>query len=323
MLSLVSKRWLNLVKDILKQREKRPAIQSSIFQSGDWKFTKGKRGFLRDIKIEKNSFTKAFGKSLCTHSTTPSLFLHILTDDFFNHKYLTDNKCIIKSRSFTIDPDQHPEINRRINFGYASKTMSELLPKNSLQLFIIGDGFISKDMKLFESNDYEEPDDPFFFMQKEPKPSMKPPIASISFPKSSNFRFGLKNIINSSYLLGDIRTEKQLNTFFDVKQDERLRMIIIYSTEFNGDLYESQPMKNFIITLNNLRKRNQNNELYDLVITGKLVDDAYTNVKKREYKYINEEVTFLTLIGKKNKNDCVTIAQMLVEEQGNLKFSIR
>lgn len=58
----------------------------------------------------------------------------------------------------------------------------------------------------------------------------------------------------------------------------------------------------------------------NFVVVINSVNDAYTNVKERNYDYINEELTFLTLIVKKNQKESVKIAQMIITEKGDEYF---
>ena len=153
-IAVVCKKWEILVNETIANRKKRIPFQMTLFQEGNWKFTHSPNKQLRDVEIEKESFSKEFNKSLIELGVKPSLYIYFLTSDFFNYKYNTLNQCIIKSPSFQINQKDHPEINRRKNVAYAAKSIFELLPKDdgSLKLCLAVESFIFTDLKEYNGN---------------------------------------------------------------------------------------------------------------------------------------------------------------------------
>lgn len=318
-LATVCKKWQALIKEAIANRKCN--IEIKLFQEGDWNFSHGDHG-LKDLSIEKKNFQKAFSGSLENLQTEPAIFIYALTEDFFTFKQNTDNTCIIKSPEFTIDSKDHPEINRRKNIEYTATAISECLPRNSIKLVLSMDSFIFTNLKTYSGNDYEEPESlrallPFISPSIQSSAPHNPAILSLLLPKSVDYRFNVVQLISETQKLDDLKNEQDLLRFFGVKSDEALRMIIIFDSDFFGNIKSS--VKRFYELINKIRSKkskNSKNDMNNLVVVGNSVHDAFTNKKNRNYQYINDEITFLTLICKKNKQESVKIAQMIMTERG-------
>ncbi len=318
-LATVCKKWKEIVKELIAIHSMKPKVEITLFESGDWQFIPGTSG-IRDVFIEKENFASAFKQSFNELSFEPNLFIYFLTDDFYVHKQKSKNESIIRSSSYLKDPSDDAETNRRKNVGYAAHTICELLPKRSLQLVIATEAFVFTDSKKYEGNKFEDPESysaliQFINPNRLQPPPVNPAVGGILLPANPNFRFDLKQLINEEEFLADMRNEKDLLKFFDVKPDESLRMIMLFVNNFFA---EENFMQKFLATLNKIRGKKipGMHNITNLVVIGNCVNDAYTNVKEREYATENAEITFVTLMCKKSQQDSVRIAQMVVSSKG-------
>ena len=302
-LAAVSKSWQRLASETLANRKSKLSI--SLFDSGKWSFTSGIEG-IKHLEIDKKEFCNEFKKSLSKLMVQPQFFLYLLTDDYFIHQ-----KCVVVSgKEEAASPGEHPEITRKKNFAHVAHLMSSSLPKQAIKLFICTDFIVAASERECVSNQIEQPE---FFRNMslfsnliEPYRPHNPSIGCLALTASPNYRFSTFQLINQTNRLGGIKNEKDLLSFFNVAPDESLRLILIFVNDFFDKLKEE--FTAFFAVLNQIKVKKKNM----FVLAGGKVTDLVSSCHKREYKYLNEEITFVTLTSKKTADECVKIAQFFV-----------
>ena len=188
--------------------------------------------------------------------------------------------------------------------------MSSSLPKQAIKLFICTDFIVAASEKECVSNQIEQPE---FFRNLnlfsnliEPYRPHNPSIGCLTLTASDNYRFHTCQLINQTNRMSGIKNEKDLLSFFNVAPDESLRLVLILVNDFFDKLKEE--FNSFFAVLNQIKVKNKN----AFVLAGGKVTDLVSSCHKREYKYLNEEITFITLISKKSASECVKIAQFFV-----------
>ena len=107
-----------------------------------------------------------------------------------------------------------------------------------------------------------------------------------------------------------VKTEKDLRKFFGLNSNELVRWICLFKNDyFNAaDAY----LKRFLSNLNKIRVENEENKMRRFAFSGCSVNDALTNRKQRDYKYVGSDLTFLVLISRADRVDHVRIGQVVV-----------
>lgn len=311
-LSKVCKKWKSLIEEVLENRCKRLSIK--LFETDKWIFENGVNG-MKYLFTQKVNFLKDFSKYFSELNTKPKTCIMFLTEDFFNYE-----KCIIKSNDHNPDnqsnKEQHPEISRRKNVKEASSQIACLLPKDSLKVFICAEGFIWKNNLEYLGNRTESPVFPNFPNLPEPQRApVSPSIGGIFLPEHENYEFRIKHLSDETELLNSIYNEESLLKFLAVKPNETLRFLYIVTTDFFGKVKE--PLVSFLRLINTIREKIGKNSSANFAVAGNQANDVFVHNLPREYRYISEEITILSLVCKKEYIESVKVAQIILPEKGD------
>jgi len=305
-LKRVCKRWKLLIEETLKKRSK--PVYRKLFETEGWKFEKSKNG-IEYVYIQEEIFLKNLNSGLSELKIEPSLCVFFLTNDFFNHQ-----KCVVQSSNFTgkIDPNRHPEIVRRENIKEVSNQIAHLLPKNALKLFICSEGMVLGENLEYVGNEMPSP---FFDSQLTPqKDPVTPAIGGLFFPRHDNYKFRIKHLSDENDMLYDIKDEKSLLKFLDVKSNESLRFLYIVITDFFGHV--SEAFVSILERINAIRDKIGKNSPKNFVVVGAHVDEVFVHDSPRDYEFISDEITIVSLACKKECNETVKLAQIVLPEKG-------
>ena len=305
-LKRVCKKWRTLIDESIQKRKK--FIETKLFESGKWTFKNGANG-IEYLQIEKEKFLKDFIKDLPPFHAKPKACIFFLTSDFFMHQ-----NCIINSSnrySLNQDAEQHPEIVRRKNVKECAKVMANLLPKNSLNVFICAEGLIW-DCLEYVGNSIDQPKIVQF--PSIAVPPVNPAIGGIFIPEHENYSFKIKHLSNETNLLLEVHDEQSLLNFLDVKSNESLKLIYILINDFFGRL--EQPLNQMLTRINSIRSRigDGKNDSKNFAVVGNQASEVYVHNLSKEYTFINDEITILSLVCKKGCAS-VQVAQMVLQEK--------
>ena len=85
--------------------------------------------------------------------------------------------------------------------------------------------------------------------------------------------------------------------FLDVKPNESLRFLYIVTNNFFGKVKE--PLVGFLRLINTIRENIGKNSSANFAVAGNQANDVFVHNLPREYRYISEEMTILSLVCKK------------------------
>ena len=305
------KRWTLLIEETLKHRYRKIVLKIFETDQNLWNFQNGING-IKNLHVHKNDFIKDFTAEISQFYTEPKTCIFFLTNDFFMHQ-----NCIIKSNNSTNsnDQEQHPEIVRRKNFKENSNHIVSLLPKNSLKIFICSEGLIWRNSLEYIGNKTESPDFELINFPQVPIPPVSPVVGGLFFPQHENYQFRNKHLSNNTQSLFSIHDKESLFKFLGIQSNESLKFLYIIANDFFGHVKEA--FVEFLQRINTIRKKIGKNSSENFAVTGSLVNEIYVHDSPREYQFISDEITILSLSCKKEYNESVKVAQMILTEKGD------